>query len=59
MLYDYVVIGAGVSGLAFANQIRAEHPLGSEYADLPAIFQRASPEYFGSRSAGADRKATL
>ena len=26
MLYDYVVIGAGVSGLAFANQVRVQHP---------------------------------
>lgn len=26
MIYDYVVIGAGVSGLAFANQVRANQP---------------------------------
>ncbi len=26
MIYDYVVIGAGVSGLAFANQVRAMQP---------------------------------
>ncbi|MBP9086683.1 MAG: FAD-dependent oxidoreductase [Kofleriaceae bacterium] len=26
MIYDYVVIGAGVSGLAFANQVRATQP---------------------------------
>ena len=26
MIYDYVVIGAGISGLAFANQVRATQP---------------------------------